>query len=154
MQNRNDSQKEALKFLREHNVAMISTASETGEPQASVVYYFVDDILNLYFATGRETRKFKNILANPRVAFAVGCGPNIITVQGGGTAKVERSIMFLRKFIEMFDISKASSFWPVLRLLHPRDVVVVKITPTWLVFLDLDNKAPDSYQRAFKQVIP
>ena len=67
MQNRNDSQKEALKFLREHNVAMISTASETGEPQASVVYYFVDDNLNLYFATGRETRKFKNILANPRL---------------------------------------------------------------------------------------
>jgi len=48
----------------------IATASVDGEPSVSTVY-FSNIGMDIYFNTGRDSQKVRNILANPRVAIAM-----------------------------------------------------------------------------------
>ena len=72
MDERTRVKKEALDFLKSHKTAVIATVSSGGEPRAATVYYTVDDDFCLYFMTGRETRKFKNLQQTGRISFVVG----------------------------------------------------------------------------------
>ena len=95
-----------LKFLQAQGIMALATVSSGGDPQVAAMNYAVDSDFNFFFATGRETRKFQNILKNSRVSFAVGFGPEVMTVQGGGTTewimKAEKDS--LKTFAKSLDI--------------------------------------------------
>ena len=51
---------------------MLGTIAPSGDPQAALVGYAVTPDFELLFDTLRTTRKYRNMMANPRVSFTVG----------------------------------------------------------------------------------
>src|SRR3990167_9696266 len=89
--NKNNKQKRrelALKVLKKHNIAIVATASRRGEPQASTLFYAIDDDFTFNFITDNKSRKWKNLKENPHVALVIGTGPDVMTVQCGGHVEI------------------------------------------------------------------
>lgn len=80
---------EAVKFLLQEGIGVLSTSSKTGVVHGAVVYYVLDDQHRMYILTKAETTKARNIIAHPQVALTVFNADNAQTLQMHGTAKIE-----------------------------------------------------------------
>jgi hypothetical protein len=65
-------QSELLAYLRSQRLGVLGTLAPSGDPQGALVGYAVTPDLELLFDTLRTTRKYRNMMANPRVSFTVG----------------------------------------------------------------------------------
>jgi PPOX class probable F420-dependent enzyme len=63
-----DDEREA--FLREANVAVLSTVDSRGRPHAAPVWYLYDDGV-FRISTGDGSQKHRNILANPNISLVI-----------------------------------------------------------------------------------
>ena len=63
---------ELLAYLRSHQLGVLGTLAASGQPQGALVGYAVTTDLEILFDTLRTTRKYANMMANPRVSFTVG----------------------------------------------------------------------------------
>jgi nitroimidazol reductase NimA-like FMN-containing flavoprotein (pyridoxamine 5'-phosphate oxidase superfamily) len=77
-------------ILRENTLCVLCTESD-GNPYCSLMTYLLsDDLRVLYLISTRESRKFKNLLVNPRVSVLVDsrqhptAGANIVSVTFSG----------------------------------------------------------------------
>lgn len=59
-----------LKLLDSQTLMTLAVNRADGRPQAATLGY-LNDGLNLYFVTGRDSEKLKNLIADPRVGVAV-----------------------------------------------------------------------------------
>ena len=59
-----------LKFLQEPNLAVLATVGPGGRPQATPVWFLVEDD-HILINTSKGRLKLRNMQANPRVAFTV-----------------------------------------------------------------------------------
>ena len=66
------NRKQLVEFMRAQKWAVEASVSSESTPQAAVIGVAVTDALELVFATMGDTRKAKNLRANPRVAFVIG----------------------------------------------------------------------------------
>jgi uncharacterized protein YhbP (UPF0306 family) len=73
-------------FLASYQTGVLATISESGLPSAAIVGFGLTKELELLIGTNVSTRKYKNLRANPHVAFAVG-GETAETVQFEGIAR-------------------------------------------------------------------
>lgn len=148
-----NDREEALKFLKENNTMVIATVSRDGVPHAATVYYMVDDKFDVYFCTGEETRKYLNIKDNAKVALAIGTGPEIRTIQGGGQAEwvIEGQNDLIIRMGKMFHLQH-SQYWPIIATEHQK-IALMKINVEWMTFLHvfLDG---DKYIERKCQVFP
>ena len=130
----------ALKFLQDNRTMVVASVSSDGEPQASTVYYIVDDEFNFYFITFNGSKKCENLKANGKVSFVVGFGPRPLTVQGGGKA-VLIDDKEAKVFLELVEKTHAINpyEWPVLELAK-EGFCTFKIIPSWLVWLNFDSE--------------
>lgn len=147
-------QKKALEYLRSQKWAVLSTVSKEREPQVAVMNFLVDDSFNFYFITTNKNKKIENIKLNNKVGIAVGFGPEPITIQAGGRAKIVEDVtpeLFttIFHFIPNQDISK----WPIVKLAKSSfSTIVVEID--WMTWLNLDKKGhPETYSEDFIHVI-
>src|SRR5215207_2617757 len=76
---------ELIWFLRRYKLAVQSTVTPDGAPQAAVVGYAVSDDLEIVFDTVETTRKWLNLRADPRIALVIGWD-DAITAQIEGVA--------------------------------------------------------------------
>ena len=72
-----------IRYMEKCHICTIATASADGQPSASTVF-FENTGVDIYFNTGRDTEKVKNIVANPRLAIAM--------QEDGPTPKADRDI--------------------------------------------------------------
>ncbi len=134
--------KEALDFLMSQKVGVLATVVD-GQPQASYIYYIVDEDFSVYFATVVNSRKHDNIQSNSKVAFTVGTIKPPFTVQLEGVAEVvvdENTIKAVTA--NYYDIATENNHYPVpITKLDVRNgLVVYKIKPIWLRFSDFTNR--------------
>ncbi|HBH17573.1 MAG TPA: hypothetical protein DDX14_01255, partial [Cyanobacteria bacterium UBA9579] len=61
---------EAIQFLKDNFIMEIAT-SHDNNPSVSVVVYMIDENLNFYFITQRNSYKAKYIINNPRISLVV-----------------------------------------------------------------------------------
>ena len=144
----------ALEFLKEHTTMVVSTVSPSGEPQASTVYFMVDDDFNIYFLTSKGSRKCENLKSNGKIAFVVGTGPKVVTIQGGGNAESldEKEAQVFYDFIEKIGFESPWQ-WPV-TFLAKEGFCTFKIKPTWMVWLNLHkDQYPDIASEEFYKII-
>ncbi|MEK9201829.1 MAG: pyridoxamine 5'-phosphate oxidase family protein [Patescibacteria group bacterium] len=144
----------ALEFLKSHNTMVVSTVSEAGEPQAAAVYYVVDNDFNFYFMSVVGSRKCTNLSANGKMAFVVGTGPEINTVQGGGMAEAfdEQAGEIFGKLSERIKLESPEQ-WPLL-LLAKKGFCTFRVKPTWMVWLNLHKgQHPDVSDIQFHKII-
>ena len=62
--------KEESEFLKEHEVCRLATVSGDGTPHVVPVCYILEG-KHIYIVTDYGTKKYRNILENPRVALVV-----------------------------------------------------------------------------------
>jgi hypothetical protein len=63
---------ELLAYLCSQRLGVLGTLTSSGEPQAALVGYAVTPDFEVVFDTLQTTRKYRNMIANPRVSFTVG----------------------------------------------------------------------------------
>jgi general stress protein 26 len=81
--------REALTFLKEHDLATLSTLDREGKIYGAVVHYIVPEDGLVYVVTKSQTRKALNVLGHSQVAFTVYDGGRMQTLQMQGEAKIE-----------------------------------------------------------------
>lgn len=125
---------EALSFLVNHDVGILSTATNDGKPSARMVYYTCDDSFNVYFITLKNTRKVAQLIANPHVAFVVSETETPHTIQIEGEAHdisaTATNDALLTDFVKR--LASHTQFGIPLTHLDASELVFYKITPTWM----------------------
>jgi len=78
--------KEIYDFMNAERLGVLTTAANSGQPQAALMGFAVTPELEIIFDTVRSSRKYPNLKQNPRVAWVVGCTREV-TVQYEGEAE-------------------------------------------------------------------
>lgn len=146
--------KKVRDFLEEHPVATLATADENAIPQASTIYFVLDDDFNFYFITKEETQKFKNLIANKHAALAIHEVASQRTVQVTGTAVLVKEV---DKFLDIFDkivaisAGETNSDRPPVSKLFAGDYVLFRLTPSSVRLAEYTN--PDRGKLSLFEVI-
>src|SRR3989344_1681562 len=133
-------------FLSSQETAVVATTSPEGVPQAATMYYVIDDDFSFYFLTHLESKKTRNLRDNGHVAIVIGFGPSLKTVQAGGVAEVmedwRTGTLFRKKILlQMMERIEAElGTWPVMHIQKGAELAVLKMTPTWMTYLNLDKE--------------
>jgi len=77
--------KEVHEFMNKERLAVLSTVTDSGQPQAALMGMAVTPQLEIIFDTVKSSRKYPNLKKNPRVAWVVGCTTEV-SVQYEGLA--------------------------------------------------------------------
>ena len=158
---REKTKKLALKFLKDHKSAVVATASRSGEPQASTVFYAIDDDFTFNFITDNKSRKFKNLKENPHVAIVVGTGEDVRTIQCGGHADIinylrdtDKAEKIIKKVYANSNLHGTPPALPV--LINPNvELAVFTVKPEWMAMLNLEyEKDPEGYKHEYSKVLP
>lgn len=137
---KNISKEEVKSFLKNHYLMQIATVDDD-QPGVSVLLYTIDEDLNFYFGTHKNSYKIKNLLTNPKTSLVV-WEFGQIQVQANGVAspvidpKDQENI--LDKLAD--SATKDPNFWPPLFRIKGDDYIIMKIKPTWMRVLDLKTQ--------------
>ncbi|SRR5260370_23851830 len=77
---------EAYEFTNKERLAVLSTVTDTGQPQSALLGMAVTQQLEIIFDTVNSSRKHPNLKKHPRVAWVLGCTTEV-TVQYEGVAE-------------------------------------------------------------------
>jgi general stress protein 26 len=127
---------ELYQFITAHKLAVISTATSDGKPQAALVGIAVTPELELIFDTLRTTRKSRNIAANPAVAFVIGTTTEVSVQYEGevfepaGAALDNYKPVYFRQFPD----GPERQSWP--------GIVYYVVRPRWIRYSDYEARPP------------
>jgi hypothetical protein len=139
---------ELIGFLRRHKLAVVATigalrsaaasiqASASGAPQAAVVGFAVSDQLEIVFDTLESTRKYANLIADPRIALVIGWD-EAITAQIEGVADVPlgAELERLREcYFGPYPDGRERLAWP--------GITHLRVRPTWARLSDFTCEPP------------
>jgi pyridoxine/pyridoxamine 5'-phosphate oxidase len=127
---------QVVTFLRKHKVAVVATVAPDGQPQAAVVGIATSDELEIIFDTVEASRKFQNLLFEPRIAVVVGWDA-FVTVQIDGDADFPMSEELERIracYFVAYPDGRARLSWS--GLTH------VRVRPRWLRYSDFTHDPP------------
>jgi len=128
-----------LKFLRTQRLAVQTSISASGMPQAAVVGVAVSDRFEIVFDTLASTRKAVNLRQNPRAAFVVGG----LTEGDERTAQVEgiadepsgEELERLKGvYYHVYPDGPSRLSWPGL--------IYFRVRPNWIRFSDYTQDPP------------
>jgi general stress protein 26 len=125
-----------LSFMRAQPWAIEASVTPDGAPEAAVVGVAVTDRCELLFDTQSESRKHKNLLSNPRVAFVIGW-EHERTVQYEGVAELPPAAELAgvqAYYVDRFPDGPTRQTWP--------DLVYWRVRPTWIRYSNLNVSPP------------
>ncbi len=130
-------------FVFRNPIAVLGTASSTGEPESALMRIVVTPELELFFDTRIETRKYRNFLANPRCSFVIGCtGP--ASVQFEGTLELPAGEELVRLKALYFSAA------PQAREKEARtDIAWLLARPKWMRYSDYSRQPPEIVEFTF-----
>ncbi len=122
------SRHDLLEFIKSHPLAVVSTTSPQGAPEAALVNIAVSDDVEIVFDTIDGTRKFANLAKNPRVALVIGWS-DMRTLQFEGIADQPKGAERERLkevYFAAQSAGRARSGWPGL--------TYFRVKPKWVRF--------------------
>ncbi|WP_329115737.1 pyridoxamine 5'-phosphate oxidase family protein [Streptomyces sp. NBC_01353] len=126
---------ELLRFLRGHRLAVEASVTSDGAPQAAVVGYAVTDDLEIVFDTVETTRKYGNLVADPRIALVIGWDE--ITAQIEGVADIPQGPELERLrdcYFTAYPDGRDRLAWP--------GITHVRVRPRWVRYSDFTTEPP------------
>lgn len=69
-------------FISHSKYAVLATVNEDNEPEAATVGIAVSEDLHIIFDTLDTSRKFRNLLSNPKVALVITIGEETVQYEG------------------------------------------------------------------------
>lgn len=130
-----DIKEQIIHYLTKRKFLTLATSSHDGEPLTHpIAYVNIDDII--YFSTGKQTRKYKNILKNPNVAYSVYDHTEhldeVRSVQMEGIATPVTDKKITQEINEML----RQKFPFMAYLTKDPDGIIIKISPKTCYFID------------------
>ena len=142
-------QQKILQVLKSQKLAVIATNSGAEHsPESALIAFTEDDDLNIYFQTGKHTRKAANLANNPYVSLVIGLSlTDLITVQYEG--KAERLVSaddldFCKQKFVGKDSPTTEEYFN-----HPT-AIFFKVTPTWIGCSDYSGEKPEVVEISWK----
>jgi hypothetical protein len=151
-----NSKEKVYKFLKNHAVAVLSTVSPDGTPNASPIYFVPDKELNIYFITKSDTKKSQNIeSSNSNAAITVVDSIVPMTVQAKGIVREVEEPDFYVKIAQANAKEQAGFRWPppLYKLKGEGHILLYKFAPYWLRVADF-SEHNDVTRGVFHQLIP
>lgn len=146
------TKQQALAFVRKNKLAVISTVSIEGKPEAATILYYCDNDFNFFFLTRNDTRKVVNLTSNKHVAIVIGTELGPSTMQMEGIAERVSAVEAQNEFIKELSkdsILNALYYGPFLNLTGI-NFSLYKVTITWARWLTLDLK---NMREAYFQIV-
>jgi len=131
---------DVVAFLRRHALAVEASVRADGAPQAAVIGFIVSDELELFFDTLSTSRKYQNLMRDPRIALVVGWDDER-TVQLEGVVD-EPSGTTLRALQELYFARFPDG--PERQKLD--EIRYLRVRPTWIRYSDFSVPFPDIVQ--------
>jgi general stress protein 26 len=127
-----------LAFMRLHSLAVQTSVSPSGSPQAAVVGFVVSDSFEVVFDTLDTTRKVHNLRRNSRIAFVIGglTDGDERTVQYEGVADEPAG-----SDLERLKALYFSGFPDGPNRQHRPGLIYLRARPTWIRYSDF-NRTP------------
>jgi hypothetical protein len=123
-------------FLTNHRYAVVSSLGPNQTPQSALIGIAVSPNLEIIFDTVKSSRKFPNLIADPRCSLVIGWDHEQ-TVQYEGIATEplgEELARYQKIYFEKWPDGPARLSWP--GLTH------FVVRPTWLRYSDFDPSPP------------
>ena len=121
-------------FIKQHKLAVVSSVSKDGSPQSAIVGMAVSKDLEIVFDTVKTSRKYENLVQNPKVAAVIGWDDET-TVQYEGIATVltrSEDDYYREIYFEAYpDGRDRAANWAGL--------VHFKVTPKWLRYSNFND---------------
>lgn len=121
---------EVFRFMDGERLGVLSTATNSGRPEAALMGFAVTPELEIIFDTVRSSRKYPNLKENPRVAWVVGCTTEV-TVQYEGEAlelEGEELKKYKKIYFAKFPDGPARESWP--------GITYFVVRPKWVRYCD------------------
>lgn len=127
--------------MREHLLAVESSVSQEGAPQAALVGFVVTEEFELVFDTAASSRKVANLRRDPRIAFVI----------GGTTVHDERAVQYegvadepdgdeLERLKELY----FQSFPDGRQRAAEPGITYIRARPTWIRYTDFNQDPPET----------
>lgn len=126
---------EVFHFMDSERLGVLTTCSNSGQPQAALMGFAVTPDLEIIFDTVRTSRKYSNLKANPRVAWVVGCTTEVTVQYEGDAEELEGEALARYKaiYFQKFPDGPARQYWA--------GMTYFVVRPKWIRYCDYN---PDS----------
>lgn len=139
-------------FLENVNILTLAAVGERG-PISSPLLFTVDDQLNFFFATHRDSFKSQAILNHPKVGLSIWQFDNIL-IQVDASCTVVTDTDQLQIILTQLAtaVTRINHFWPPVLQISGDEYIVFRACPTWLRVLDLSNQSILSGDTPFMEI--
>lgn len=125
-----------LGFMSEQKLGVLSSVSPEGASQCALVGIAVTPEFEIIFDTVNSSRKFRNLVANPRCSFVVGWAGEV-TVQFEGEAHQpagESLVHYQQIYFTRWPDGPSRLNWP--------GITYFVVRPKWIRYSDFDQSPP------------
>jgi len=129
-------------FINEHQIAVISTVTSDFLPNSAVVGIWSNPHMEIFFGTFKSSRKYENILKNPRVSLVIGWDMGK-TVQYEGQAK-----KLSGKAEEEFKKAHLAHMSTAAKYVSREEAIFFKVTPSRIKYSDVSKDPWDIIELA------
>jgi general stress protein 26 len=133
------TKQELYTFLSSRDLAVLATINAQYAPEAALIGFAVTPDLEILFDTVKSSRKYLNLIANPRVALVIGWDYET-TLQYEGEAEParqdDREIYFAK-----FPDGRDRLSWP--------GIVHFKVRPRWIRYSDFNKTSDRIFEMTF-----
>jgi len=121
---------EVFRFMDNERYGVLTTTTNSGQPEAALVGFAVTPALEIIFDTVRSSRKYPNLKENPRVAFVVGCTTEITVQYEGEAEELEGEALAKYKpiYFRKFTDGPARESWA--------GITYFAVRPKWVRYCD------------------
>jgi len=134
---------EVFAFLESERLGVLSTATNSGRPEAALMGFAATPELEIIFDTVKSSRKYAILKENPRVAWVIGCTTEITVqyegvaeeLEGEGLAKYKK--IYFRKFTD----GPARENWP--------GITYFVVRPKWVRYCDYNPRTRRIEEKEF-----
>lgn len=121
---------EVFRFMNSERLGVLTTATNSGQPEAALMGFAVTPELEIIFDTVRSSRKYPNLKANPRVAWVVGCTTEVTVQYEGEAEELEGAALAKYKpiYFHKFPDGPARENWP--------GMTYFVVRPKWVRYCD------------------
>lgn len=126
---------EVYAFMAAESLAVLSTVTERGEPEAALVGFAVTPKLEIVFDTVKSSRKYPNLTKNQRMAWVIGCTTEV-TVQFEGVAEElvgEDLAKYEKTYFAKFPDGVEREKWP--------GITYFVVRPKWVRYCDYNPQS-------------
>lgn len=136
---------EVYEFMNKERLAVLSTVTDSGQPQSALMGMAVTPRLEIIFDTVKSSRKYPNLKKNPRVAWVVGCTTEV-TVQYEGVAEElagEELATYKKTYFAASPDGPVRESWP--------GITYFVVRPTWVRYCDYNPDRRRIEKKSFRR---